>query len=419
MDSVEVVVVASPFANLAPLYEVDPDADALLVVSPSNRQTRPQQGANGTATAPSEQGLRIKVSSKHLALASRVFRNKLQFGSTKPARQADGRVHLRLAEGFSAKAVSIVANALHGRGSKVPKAVDLDTLAQIALFVDRFQLLDAVEVYADRWISRLELDAPGTVASAPVPWIYVGYVFRRADLFKEATKHAAAQASGPIETGGLPIKAKIIQHIESQRQALLAEAITNLHTTVDNLASGNASCKSATTPQSCDALLLGSVIQSLHTRRLAWPRPAAPFTNLAFGDVVQAVREGVAGHHRQRQAEREKVREEAEPWYLRTNGAVKEERNGDGSSGGTGRAKKEGVVNGAGEEGTGLGFPITPAASPEPVYRNGGGRFEGRGHVRVHACEVDRVVAGLEGLERLGDAVEGLVLEGRLGYLAY
>lgn len=438
---------ASPFANLAPLYEVDPDADALLVVSPSNRQTRPQQGPNGTATAPSEQGLRIKVSSKHLALASRVFRNKLQFGSTKPARQADGRLHLCLAEGFSAKAVSIVANVLHGRGSKVPKAVDLDTLAQIALFVDRFQLLDAVEVYADRWISRLELDAPGTVASAPVPWIYVSYVFRRADLFKEATKHAAAQASGQIETGGLPIKAKIIrkcpvmfsapfpplpsssnghpdltlwpEHIESQRQALLAEAITNLNTMVDNLASGNASCKSSTTPQSCDALLLGSVIQSLHTRRLAWPRPVAPFTNLAFGDVVQAVRDGVAGHHRQRQAEREKAREEVEPWYLQNNGVLKEERNGDVGSGGTGRAKKEVVVNGAGEERTGLGFPITPAASPEPVYRNGGRRFEGRGHVRVHTCEVDRVVVGLEGLERLGDAVEGLVLEGRLGYLAY
>jgi hypothetical protein len=33
--------------------------------------------------------------------------------------------------------------------------------------------------------------------------------------------------------------------------------------------------------------------------------------------------------------------------------------------------------------------------------------------------EARKVVAGLEGLARFGDEVEGLVLEGRLGYLLY
>lgn len=224
MDSVEIVVVASPFANLAPLYEADPDADALLLVPPINNAVAVhkelpshlngvagRQDGRGAAASVLKTGLRIKVSSKHLALASRVFKNKLQFSNLRAARQSDGRVHLRLADGFHPAAVSIVINAIHGRGSKVPRNVDLETLAHIALFVDRFQLLDAVEVYADRWISNLERADPDTVGRDPIPWIYISHVFRHGDIFKEATKLATARSSGPIPTLGLPIKEKIIR----------------------------------------------------------------------------------------------------------------------------------------------------------------------------------------------------------------
>lgn len=230
MDPLELVVVASPFSNLVPLYEVDPDADVLLIVPPP--QNHPSLApwndesldANGVqpwtacttaaAAPPSQTGLRIKVSSKHLALASRVFRTKLQSGRARAAaRQSDGRVHVQLAEGFDARAVSMVMNAVHGRGSRVPRSVDLETLARIALVVDRFQLLDAVDVYAERWISGLETtallpDAPGRDLSL---WIYIGHVFRRAETFRAATKLAAVQSPGPIRTFGLPIRDKIIR----------------------------------------------------------------------------------------------------------------------------------------------------------------------------------------------------------------
>jgi hypothetical protein len=216
MDSVELVVVASPFANLAPLYEVDPDADTLLIVPPSTQPFAPWDehqinGVNGVHKATTSQpGLRLKVSSRHLALASRVFNTKLQFGSSKSTRQADGRVHLRLAEGFGAEAITIVMNAIHSRGSKVPKTVDVETLAQIAFFVDRFQLLDAVEVYAERWISKLENSLPSAYNRDLILWLYISHVFRQPDIFKAATKTAAAHAPGPIQTLGLPIREKII-----------------------------------------------------------------------------------------------------------------------------------------------------------------------------------------------------------------
>ncbi|KAL2195577.1 hypothetical protein P885DRAFT_79019 [Corynascus similis CBS 632.67] len=425
MDFVELAVVASPFANLAPLYEADPDADALLIVPPPGKTIAVRNefprlnGVNGgskgsqVANGVLQTGLRIKVSSKHLVLASRVFRNKLQFGNTRAARQSDGRVHLRLAEGFNPSAVSIVINAIHGRGPKVPKTVDLETLTHIALFVDRFQLLDAVEVYADRWISNLERSDPNTISQDPIPWVYISHVFRQSDTFKTATKLAAAQSSGPIATLGLPIKEKIIHHIDAQRQALLARALTPLHQAVETLTSGGSAAAVTCRTHHCDALLLGELVKSLQGggRRLVWPRPTAPFVDLSFSDVVGGVREGLEAFQRGAEAREEAERKhqsrqkevEVEPWYMK---GVPTTPNGKANGGAV-----WGVVNGGGK------FPITPVASPEPVYATP--RQMGEKGGERHRCQVAGIVASLEGLAGLGEEVEGLVLESRLGYLLY
>ena len=218
MDSIQVVVVASPFSNLASVYEVDPDADVLLIVLPSTAPVAPtnKPHVNGfkptahAASPASPRGLRIKVSSKHLALASPIFKNKLQVGSSRATKQSDGRIHLQLVEGFDPAAVTIVMNAVHGRGSKIPKSVDIETLAQIALFVDRFQLFDAVEVYADRWIWKLEDATPHTYGEDLVRWVYISHIFRHATVFKTVTEITAIHSPGPIDTFGLPIREKII-----------------------------------------------------------------------------------------------------------------------------------------------------------------------------------------------------------------
>ncbi|KAK4098435.1 hypothetical protein N658DRAFT_526328 [Parathielavia hyrcaniae] len=457
MDSAEIVVVASPFANLAPMYEVDPDADTLLIVPPLTRPFAPwdrdgHQISDGGADSKhkavsSRPGLRIKVSSQHLALVSRVFKTKLQFGGSKSsARQADGRIHLQLAEGFDGNAVSIVMNAIHSRGSKVPKSVDIETLARIALFVDRLQLLDAVEIYADRWISKLEATIPATYDRDLTLWLYISHVFRQPAIFKAVTITAALHAPGPFPTLNLPIREKIIQHIETQRHTLLTTALSHIHQTLDDLMapSESSSLSSPSSPSSpsssSSSLLLGELIKALQGRhRLVWPRPARPFEGISFASTVLVAVEDVLRLHRQRrememEVEREREREfgggggggggeksEVEPWYMHGVG-VTTAVDAQGQ-------QRVAPVTPPGSSGTGAGgdmkpgwgavggrFPVTPAASPEPVYRsgpNGVGRFEG------HECGVERAVQRLEGLGRLADGVDGLVLEGNLGYRLY
>ncbi|KAK4223583.1 hypothetical protein QBC38DRAFT_45785 [Podospora fimiseda] len=397
-DSLHVVVVVSPFANLASLYEVDPDADTLLIVPPSNQKfapwdvNTPHQQVNGivnsTAAAPpaSRPGLRIKVSSKHLALSSKIFKNKLQFGASKAVKQSDGRIHLQLAEGFDPKAVSIVLNAIHGKGSKIPKTVDLDTLAQIAVFVDRFQLFDALEVYGDRWISKLEDNLPNVYGRDLVLWIYVSHVFRNSEVLKTVSRTAVAGSDGPIKTLGLPIREKIIRDIDTQRQALVSEAITILHNTLDKLTSGSADC----TKYHCDSFLLGELIKTLRTSRLVWPRPEKPFNGFSFQAIVRAVSATF-------QSQGRGLAVNGDLWsYPGVTNGSRDKLNGNNSNG---RSR----VGGKG--------PITPEASPEPVAR--GGYFE------THSCEARKLVWRLDDLDALEDKVEGLDLEGTLGYRNY
>ncbi|KAK4202944.1 hypothetical protein QBC40DRAFT_337975 [Triangularia verruculosa] len=398
-DSLQVVVVASPFAGLASLYEVDPDADALVTVPPQTQQFAPWEETTAqsqtrettsTKAAPpaSRPGLRIKVSSKHLSFASKIFKSKLKYAGPK-SKQSDGRIHLQLApeEQFDSKAVVIVLNALHGKGSKVPKQVDLDTLAQIALFVDKFQLFDAVEVYGERWISRLEDTIPDAYNRDLILWLYISYVFRNAEVLRAATKTAIVGSDGPIKTLGLPIREKLIKHIDEQRQSLVLSAVEIVTSTLEKLVGGKAGCNK----YHCDSFLLGELVKTLTKNKLVWPRPERPFAGISFLFVVNAV-EGVF----------------TSPSHSRGSAVCGDLWNV--CNGVTSKPNGNAYVNGNGRGGRG---PLTPEASPEPVLRNSGGYFD------THECDARKSVARLDELDALEDAVKGLDLEGALGYRNY
>ncbi|KAK0719289.1 hypothetical protein B0H67DRAFT_532932 [Lasiosphaeris hirsuta] len=392
------VIVASPFANMAPLYEVDPEADLLLLVPPRTTAFAPWDAAAAAAAASSSavhksaalasaSGLRIKASSKHLALASRIFRNKLQFAGAKGSVQSDGRVHLGLAEGFEPRAVRIVLDAVHGRGRKVPKAVDLETLAQIALFVDRFQLGDAVEVYADRWIGGLEGSLPEAYTRDLVLWIYASFVFGRADVFKAVTKLAAARSNGPIRDLGLPIKEKIIRDIDAQRQELVSKSLTLVHGTLDRLTDSKVVCSKFY----CDSFLLGQLMKTLRKSGVVWPRPAKPFAGVSHAEIADTVNSNVQFQWRSNSGSNGSG---IGIWGVAVNG--------NGASVKASSRKRKSPVQ----------QPITPESSPEPTQRPGN-TFE------THVCDAKKLVANFDELDVLEDGVKGLDLQSSLGYQLY
>lgn len=177
--------------------------------------------------SPPRPETRIKVSSQHLRLASRPFRDRFRHldrvDAAASACSDDGRVHVALpGRGPHDPAAAIlVMDMLHGRGRKVPRAVELETLARVAVVVDALRALEAVEAYADRWFDALLPPPLGGRGGSPavggdeygrdlVLWLYASYVFRRADVFQRVTRTAVLRSDGPVRSLGLNIREGII-----------------------------------------------------------------------------------------------------------------------------------------------------------------------------------------------------------------
>lgn len=203
-DADTLIIIPTPSKSFAPWEETPPPSDASSVYAGILRGTsRPPNTYASIASAPE---VRLKVSSRHLGLASKPYRNLFRYEN--PV-EADGRVHVTLG-GYDPKAVIVVMDAVHGRGRKVPQTVDLELLAKIAVVVDAFKFHEAVEVYAERWFEGLEGDLPTKYGRELVLWIYASYVFRQQEIFKRASNVAILQSNGPIRSLGLQLRDGLI-----------------------------------------------------------------------------------------------------------------------------------------------------------------------------------------------------------------
>ncbi|KAI3397515.1 hypothetical protein diail_10607 [Diaporthe ilicicola] len=377
------------------LYEVDPDADTLITIpTPSGPfapwdddaaappadassvyagilrgTSRPPNTYASIASAPE---VRIKVSSRHLALASRHFRNKFRLGQN-PV-EPDGRVHITLG-GYDPKAVSLVMDAVHGRARKVPRSVGLELLAKVAVFVDAFRFHEAVEVYAERWFEELGDTLPAKYGRDLVLWIYASYVFRQTELFRRASKVAILQSNGPIRGLGLQLRDGLIREIDSQRQQLVRQALDVVHGTLDALQENETPC-----PRGCDTFLLGALVKSLRRHDLIWPGPSKPFIGVSFVGISQSV--GEAG------AQLAQLAQLVPGLSLNGSASAKEV------------SRKRKTPNSEPKQ------ALTPDSSPEL-----------RATLDTHDCGVRGGLA--EKLDELEAGVKGLELESSLGYLLY
>ncbi|TLD31509.1 hypothetical protein PspLS_01971 [Pyricularia sp. CBS 133598] len=280
-------------ADMSRLYEVDPDADTLLIVHHTSEVTKnsgsvvnghKDDGLINGISEPHINGqhfsteLRIKVSSKHLSLASRHLSNKLRHTA---AVQSDGRIHIHLDDVDPAAAI-VVMNIIHCRGQKAPRAVTLQTLADIAVFVDRYRCFDAVEAHVDRWIRGLEHDlVEAPVGKALMQWIYVAYVFRQPSLFKRVTGIAVSQSTEIVGAYGLPVRQKIINGINRQRQQLLIQAADAVNDAL------GCSREVSVCSLGCDEFLRNAFQASINRSGVPWP-PNSAIDGAGFGVLIEA-----------------------------------------------------------------------------------------------------------------------------------
>ena len=184
---------------------------------PGSEQSKADPGTPASAspeectTSISEKDcVRIRVSFKHLALASLYFKRNLNSGmSESQTLSAEGRVDLSMKDADS-DAMLIVMNIVHVRTRQVPRRVSFDMLMRIAILVDYLECHEAIEPFSDMWIDELKGSIATTYSKKLIQWLCLSLVFRKRSFFKAMTHIAIRQARGPIPTLGLPIRESVI-----------------------------------------------------------------------------------------------------------------------------------------------------------------------------------------------------------------
>ncbi|EFE37240.1 hypothetical protein TRV_08109 [Trichophyton verrucosum HKI 0517] len=192
-------------------HVLDPGGDLVIAL-----QVEPEQHS---VEKPHEESL--TVSSRQLILASGYFRE--QFGGPwKLRHQPNCRHVFQLPlKCTNPEAFMILMKIFHGHSRNVPRKVTLRTLTDIALLVDTYKCLEAVEIFADTWIGALNSRLPKTYSEVAHMWTYVAYIFEKAHIFQMMTKLAVKSSKGPI-TSHLPIPPtvfylRLLGHKPSQR----------------------------------------------------------------------------------------------------------------------------------------------------------------------------------------------------------
>lgn len=208
-------------------YTFDPDGDVLLTLEATEtsgnidasglghidkkcrkRKRDSETGEAGEAvpscrTGPSYEML---VSSRHLALSSTVFKAMLQphfaEGAALQKIGTSGHVTIPLGDD-DPYAMAVIMTIIHNQPKKVP-SISLQQLTHIAVTVDKYDLKDAVDYFAQIWVEDLEkLSFPMSMdCSSPctrvLPWLCISWVFKMSSLFKQTTEIAIHHSEGTI-----------------------------------------------------------------------------------------------------------------------------------------------------------------------------------------------------------------------------
>ncbi|KAH7333293.1 hypothetical protein BKA65DRAFT_564458 [Rhexocercosporidium sp. MPI-PUGE-AT-0058] len=270
------------------VYEVDPDGD-LLIILPSTDPFAPWNDLDDLEVIPklSENDTEIgidssQISSKHLSLASPRFK-KMLTGVWKEAHEIhkDGCRHVTL-EGFDPGALKLMLDILHGKTRKVPRSLNLEMLAKVAVLVDDFECFEEVEVFTDIWLESLPPPRPAEYNRDLVLWILISSVFQKSKLFTSTASHCDIV----YDLMALHYGTKYgLDKIDHERQELFDQLTGTLHNLLDKLREGEPICSFE-----CDSMLLGAFIKQLHPLDLIWPRPLKPFTGLQFAETAEAIR---------------------------------------------------------------------------------------------------------------------------------
>ncbi|KAI1283499.1 hypothetical protein F5Y07DRAFT_155014 [Xylaria sp. FL0933] len=280
----------APFPPL-PFEEVCPAWDSLeeTVVS----ENRENDDTDLTKDDPSElleQSVRLQVSSSHLKLSSPYFKKALDGPFKESYSTADGLRHID-ADGWDKEAFVIVMQILHGRNRPIPRRLDLEMLAKVAVIVDYYNCHESVEPFAEIWHNGIDIPwskALNIINQDLIIYLFVSWVFDWEGELRATTKVAQNLSEGPLSTMGLPIPELIISIINHRRLKELRRIGASLHKVFDRFRTPLPKCT-----EECASIQLGFFErQILHSKGLRFHTSIdASLIGFSVASAIEAVQE--------------------------------------------------------------------------------------------------------------------------------
>ncbi|KAF5978142.1 hypothetical protein FCOIX_6122 [Fusarium coicis] len=235
----------------------------------------------------------MRVSSRHLTLASRVFRTLIQgpwaetsstslhFG--KPLRQVT-------AEDWDAVALAIVLDIVHGRHGHVPRVVDLRLLTHIATIVDFYQCHEVVKIFSETWYKNVSTEFEDEYSRETLLWLSVSWVLPNQEVFDRAAQAILKHMDGrQLKTDNLPLH-EVLPKIEEKRLELLNQIVRKLFDLLDTLRDSDYSCDwHKFGSPTCDSIALSILVRELDRLGSSDHRLVAPFNGYSITSMIQLV----------------------------------------------------------------------------------------------------------------------------------
>ncbi|KAL2392775.1 hypothetical protein ABEF93_000347 [Exophiala dermatitidis] len=260
------------------------------VGSPSGTEPRDDREASSERSFDDlepDDFIEVTVSSKHLALHSRVFRamfngnfrEKVQPGSQQP-------IKVPLPED-NPEAMMLILAIVHGFTRKVPRKVSRDMLLQIALLIDKYEIDETLELFTHMWFKNLKRKSDMEKASSLSDWIYISFVTRQEVTFNQLTTRAVNIS--PVPRGKVALPDFIGDRIEASRLEAIQSYLQVLERFIQTYQGAGAEVQ-CSNQQHCDDMVLGNLILELTSVGL-YPLPRAASVAMSVAELRQVLLE--------------------------------------------------------------------------------------------------------------------------------
>ncbi|KAF7884288.1 uncharacterized protein EAF02_004624 [Botrytis sinoallii] len=275
-------------------------------VSPTDISIEEPSESNDNSWVELKQ-VRMLVSSKHMSVASPVFKAMFQASSQEGIElKITGKVELSLRDEDS-KAWNILLNIIHGRFRSVPLDINLPMFTQIALLCDKYQMHEVAYAFTPTWRMSAGHDS---VSGEDIPrWIFIAWTFNMTDVLEEITKGLALNYTG----NGIE---KIVQHdystdssncygadttfideLENSRQHAIAELVDMFDYTIQRYQEDSSKCSIRTRcgedrvsyRKQCDSMILGMLLKGAIEQQI-YPLPKKPYKEWSFSILEKKIK---------------------------------------------------------------------------------------------------------------------------------